>query len=112
MTCIFCQIREGKIPAEVVYEDDEVLAFRDIHPEAPVHVLVIPKKHIESLADTGPGDRDLLGRLMEVAREVAVREKVDGSGYRVLTNCREDGGQVVGHLHLHLLGGRKMGKLG
>ena len=110
MDCIFCGIVNKEIPADVVYEDDEVLAFRDINPQAPVHVLVIPKRHIASLdeADGSDEDRDLLGYLMVKIREIAAGLGLE-NGYRVVINNGEDGMQTVAHLHLHLLGGRKMG---
>ncbi len=102
---MFCRIAGHEVPAEVVYEDDEVMAFRDINPQAPVHVLVIPKRHIGSVAQASPGDERLLGRLMMVvaglASDLDVRE-----GSRVVANCGEKAGQSVRHLHLHLLGGR------
>jgi len=110
MDCIFCGIVNKEIPADVVYEDDEVLAFRDINPQAPVHVLMIPKKHIASLDEAGGSDeeRDLLGHLMVKIREIAAGLGLE-NGYRVVINNGEDGMQTVAHLHLHLLGGRQMG---
>ena len=106
--CIFCKMAEGVIRPDVVYETDRVLAFRDINPQAKVHVLVIPKQHIPTL-DEFPSDQpDLAGDLFAAVREVARLEGLDRGGYRTVINCREDGGQEVFHLHLHVLGGRKM----
>ena len=107
--CLFCKIVKKEIPSTVVYEDDEILAFRDIHPVAPVHVLVIPKKHITSLAEMKKEDEPLIGRIYTVINEIAKKEGIFEKGFRVIVNCGEDGGQVVKHLHFHLLGGKKMG---
>jgi histidine triad (HIT) family protein len=104
---IFQRIIDREIPADVVYEDDKCLAFRDISPQAPLHVLVVPKQSIASLADLGEGDAPLIGHLMLVARNLARQFQLDG-GYRVVANCGPDGGQTVDYLHLHLLGGRQM----
>lgn len=106
--CIFCRIVEGEVPSDRVLERDRVLAFRDLHPQAPTHVLVIPTKHVESLHALGAGDAELAAELLDAAREVAELEGIDGAGYRVVTNVGEEGGQSVGHLHLHVLGGRPM----
>jgi histidine triad (HIT) family protein len=105
--CLFCRIAAGEIPAKIVYEDDDVLAFRDIDPKAPVHVLVIPRKHVAS-ASALDGDADLAGRLLLAATHIAEEEGLGGSGYRIITNTGRDGGQSVDHLHLHVLGGRAM----
>ena len=110
--CIFCKIAAGEIPSDKVYEDKDILAFRDIHPKAPVHILVIPKKHLASLNEVAASDETLLGRMMTVLRDLANDQGVSASGYRVLSNCGPDGGQEVDHLHFHLLGGRKLGPLG
>ena len=107
--CIFCKIINRELPGEIVYEDDEIIAFRDIHPAAPIHVLVIPKKHISSLVDLKPEDEKVIGRIYSVINKIAKEEGVLDKGYRVIVNCGEDGGQVVKHIHFHLLGGRKMG---
>ncbi len=107
--CIFCRIVQGEIPADLVYEDDEVVAFRDVAPQAPVHILVIPRRHVATLLDTGPDDRQLLGRLQQAAIEIARREGLDKRGFRLVINCLEQAGQSVFHLHLHLLGGRRLG---
>lgn len=104
--CLFCKIAAKQIPAHVVYEDEKVLAFRDINPQAPVHILVIPKKHIATLNDVGHEHGALLGHMVTMAGELARTEAIAGAGYRVVMNCNEDGGQTVFHIHLHLLGGR------
>ncbi len=104
--CLFCRIVAKEIPATVVAETDDALAIRDINPGAPVHVLVIPKKHVESLAMAS--DDGELGRLMSLAARVAESEGVAQSGYRAVINTRQDGGQTVDHLHVHVLGGRQM----
>ncbi|MBX2797431.1 MAG: histidine triad nucleotide-binding protein [Myxococcales bacterium] len=105
---IFQKIIDREIPADIVFEDDRVLAFRDIEPQAPVHVLVIPKKPLASVASASAEDRDLLGHLLLVAQHVATREGVADGGFRIVTNIGQDGGQAVEHLHLHVLGGRAM----
>lgn len=107
--CIFCKIIKGEIPSTKVYEDDEILAFRDIQPVAPVHVLVIPKKHITSLVDLKPEDERVIGRIYTVINKIAKDEGILEKGFRVIVNCGEDGGQVVKHVHFHLLGGKKLG---
>jgi histidine triad (HIT) family protein len=107
--CIFCKIIAGAIPTEFLYQDEEILAFRDIHPLAPTHVLIVPKEHIASLLDLKPQHRELMGKLIEVANRLARSEGIAEKGYRLVINCGPDGGQVVPHLHLHLLGGRRMG---
>lgn len=106
--CLFCKMARGEIEPDIVWEDDEILAFRDIDPKAPVHCLVIPKRHIATLDDLVEDDARLVGRLTLVAKEVAARLGL-GRGYRTVVNCKEEGGQAVYHLHLHLLGGRQMG---
>ena len=103
---VFGRILKGEIPAKVVYEDDQVLAFHDVNPQAPVHVLVIPKREIRRLSDTTDADKTLLGHLFAVAREVARLVGVSEDGYRVVVNDGIDGGQSVDHLHLHVMGGR------
>ena len=105
---IFAKIIRREIPADVVYEDDLCLAFRDIKPQAPVHILLIPKKEIPTIADAGHGDGALLGHLMLIAGKVARDEGLEDDGYRLVVNCRDNGGQEVYHLHIHILGGRKM----
>jgi histidine triad (HIT) family protein len=105
--CIFCKIAAGTIPAERLYEDDETLAFADVHPQAPSHLLVIPRQHIASLAAATAEHTALLGHLLGAAAEVARQQNLD-KGYRVVINSGPDGGQTVDHLHLHILGGRAM----
>jgi histidine triad (HIT) family protein len=106
--CIFCRIAAKEIPASVVYEDDEMLAFDDINPKAPVHVVLIPKEHFASLNEIPEGREDLLGRVLAKARAVAEAKGVGKSGYRVVLNTARDSGQDVFHIHFHVLGGRKM----
>ncbi|MFW5452927.1 histidine triad nucleotide-binding protein [Thioalkalivibrio sulfidiphilus] len=107
-TCIFCKIANGDIPAEIVYEDDQVLAFRDLNPQAPLHVLVIPRKHIATINDLTPEDEALVGRMYLAARQVAGEAGLATRGYRTVMNCNSEAGQSVYHLHLHVLGGRSM----
>lgn len=107
--CLFCKIVKGEIPSTRVYEDDEILAFRDINPLAPVHVLVIPKKHISSLVELQPEDEAIVGRIYTIINKIAKQENIFESGFRVVVNCGEDGGQEVKHLHFHLIGGKKLG---
>lgn len=106
--CIFCKIADKKIPARVLFEDDSLVAFQDIAPQAPVHIVIISKEHIEKLSDTGPSHAALVGRMVIAARDIARERGIEGSGYRIVMNCNKDGGQAVWHLHLHLLGGRAM----
>ncbi|HTV82470.1 MAG TPA: histidine triad nucleotide-binding protein [Acidobacteriaceae bacterium] len=107
MDCIFCRIVTGSIPAKKIREDDQLLAFFDIEPKAPTHILVIPKKHITSLAHAQAGDAPLLGHLLEAAADIA-RDQGLSQGYRVVISTGPEGGQRVDHLHVHLLGGRQM----
>ena len=107
--CIFCKIVKGEIPSEKVYEDDEILAFKDINPAAPIHILVIPKKHIDSLAQVEKQDEPLLGKMHGVINKVAKEQGVLEKGYRLIVNCGKDSGQEVMHLHFHLLAGQKFG---
>ncbi len=107
--CIFCKIIKKEIPANIVYEDEEILAFRDINPVAPVHILVIPKKHIESILELKKEDEVLVGKIYTVINKIAEQEKIDKNGFRIIVNCGEDGGQEVKHLHFHLIGGKKLG---
>ncbi|WP_078119138.1 histidine triad nucleotide-binding protein [Thiosocius teredinicola] len=106
--CIFCKIAAGDIPAERVFEDDHVVAFRDLNPQAPTHVLVIPKRHIATLNELKPEDEAVIGRMYGAARDIAEQEGFADAGYRTVVNCNEAGGQTVFHIHLHLLGGRMM----
>jgi histidine triad (HIT) family protein len=106
--CVFCDIVSGKIPGDIIYQDEDFLAFRDIHPMAPVHIVIIPKAHISSLAEVGERREGLIGRLILLAKKLAEKEGIAEKGYRLAINCGPEGGQVVPHLHLHLLGGRKL----
>ena len=108
--CIFCKIIKGEIPSNKVYEDEEILAFNDINPAAPIHVLVIPKKHITSLAEMQDGDEILISKIYKIINKIAEQQGFKNNGYRVIVNCGKDGGQEVGHLHFHLLAGMKLGE--
>ena len=113
MNCIFCQIASGVIPATILHKDDNVIAFRDIHPQAPVHIVIIPVKHFTNLTDLKNGDFDIVAHIFEVATGLARKEGIAESGYRIAVNSGQEGGQVVQHLHFHLLGGRQLsGELG
>lgn len=113
MDCIFCQIIAGKIPGEILHQDEKVIAFRDVNPQAPVHLLIIPRKHIPSLIHLSEAESPLIGHIVNIANQLAKREGISEDGYRLVINCGEQGGQLVPHLHLHLLGGKKLsGKLG
>lgn len=107
--CIFCKIIKREIPSSIVYEDNEIIAFRDVNPQAPIHILVIPKKHISSLVDLKEEDEMVVGRIYTVINKIAEQEGIEKKGFRVIVNCGEDGGQEVKHLHFHILGGRKLG---
>ena len=106
--CVFCQIVAGKIPTEFLYQDEEAAAFRDINPAAPTHIIITPKKHIPSLADLSEADLPLMGHLVKIANQLAKKEGILERGYRLVVNCGKEGGQVVPHLHIHLLGGRRI----
>lgn len=106
--CIFCKIIKKQIPCEMLYEDDKVIAFNDISPQAPVHVIIIPKKHIDDLNCLKQESSELIGHIFMVAREIAGTLGIAESGYRIVTNCGEQGGQTVHHVHFHLLGGRML----
>lgn len=106
--CLFCKMVSGQIKPDKIHEDADVLAFRDIHPQAPVHVLVIPKKHITTLNDLGPEHAELVGKLCLAAAKIAKQTGIADSGYRTVMNCNADAGQSVWHIHLHLLGGRPL----
>lgn len=108
MDCLFCKIAEGQIPARRVFEDDEIVAFHDVNPQAPTHILLVPRRHIATLNDVAPADAVLLGKLTLQAKLLAEQLGLAGNGYRTVFNCNRDGGQSVYHLHLHLLGGRAM----
>jgi len=107
-TCLFCKIVSKDIPAKIVYEDDRAIAFEDIDPKAPVHTLVIPKKHFSTLLDIAEADSDLMGHLLLVSREIARRKGIAERGFRIVTNCNPESGQSVYHIHLHVMGGRQM----
>ena len=108
MDCIFCQIVAGKIPGEILYQDEEVIAFRDINPQAPKHLLIIPKRHIPSLTHLSEEDLPLIGHMVNIANQLAKREGIAETGYRLVINCGREGGQLVPHLHMHLIGGRRL----
>ncbi len=108
--CIFCKIIKREIPADIVYEDEQIIAFKDINPAAPIHILVIPKKHISSLAQLEIKDENLIGKIYTIINKIAEEQGVKEKGYRVIVNCGKDGGQEVGHLHFHLLAGKKLGE--
>ena len=108
--CTFCKIIKGEIPSTKVYEDEEILAFNDINPAAPIHILVIPKKHIVSLAEMEDGDEKIISKIYNVINKIAEKQGFKAKGYRVIVNCGKDGGQEVGHLHFHLLAGKQLGE--
>ena len=105
--CLFCKIINGEIPSDFVYEDDKVVAFKDLNPQAPVHLLLIPKEHIQSADDINQSNSYLIGHIFEVAKELAMDNDLE-LGYRIVNNCKEEGGQSVNHIHFHLIGGRQM----
>ena len=108
--CIFCKIINKEITSENVYEDEEIIAFKDINPAAPIHILVIPKKHISSVIELEEEDEMLIGKIYSVINKIAKDIGISKNGFRVIVNCGEDGGQVVGHIHFHLLAGKKLGE--
>ena len=108
MDCLFCKIISGEIPSAKVYEDDLVYAFRDIEPQAPVHILIIPKEHISSANELNEENCSVVGHIFSVAAKIAKEEGIAEGGYRIVNNCGEDGGQTVKHLHFHMLGGRSL----
>ena len=108
MECIFCRIVAGELPSDTLYQDDEVMAFRDINPLAPTHVLIIPKRHIAFLSDLNDEEVSIVGRMAGVANKLARQEGIAEKGYRLVVSSGEEGGQVVPHLHMHLLGGRRL----
>ncbi len=108
MKCIFCEIAEKKIPAKIIYEDEFVMAFDDINPQAPLHILVIPKRHIPTILDINEEDNLLLGYLFQIANKIAKDKKIAERGFRLIINCNPEAGQTIYHLHLHILGGRLM----
>jgi histidine triad (HIT) family protein len=108
MECIFCKIINGEMPSKLVHEDDKVVAFADISPQAPIHLLIVPKKHIPTILDLEEADKELVGHIYLVAKELAIKNNIDTKGFRLVANCNEDAGQAVFHIHFHMLGGRKM----
>lgn len=111
MTTIFSKIIAGEIPGDIVYQDERVTAFRDIHPQAPVHILIVPNKVIPTVNDVTPEDEQTLGRMLLAAAQIAADEGIAENGYRLMINCNDHGGQEVFHLHMHLLGGRPLGPM-
>lgn len=111
MTTIFSKIIAGEIPAAIVYKDDRVTAFKDINPQAPVHILIVPNKEIPTVNDVTPEDEGLLGHMLVVAKQIARDQGIAESGYRLIINCRDDAGQEIYHLHMHLVGGRRLGPM-
>ena len=107
--CLFCKILAGDIPADIIFESDDVIAFRDINPHAPSHALIIPRRHVATINDLEDGDEALVGILFLAAKKIAADEGIADAGYRVVMNCNEAAGQTVFHLHLHILGGRRLG---
>lgn len=107
--CLFCKLLAGDIPADIIYESDTTVAFRDINPKAPTHVLVIPRKHIATINDIGPDDRGVVGDMYLAAKAIAHSEGIAEEGYRAVMNCNAGAGQTVFHIHLHVLGGRDLG---
>jgi histidine triad (HIT) family protein len=108
MECIFCKIVAGEIPSDFIYEDEEFIAFRDIQPQAPVHILIVPREHIASVNELSEKNTLFIGRLILLAKRLAEKENIAQSGYRLVINCGSEGGQIVPHLHLHLIGGAKL----
>ena len=109
MSTIFKKIIDKEIPSDIIFEDDSVIAFSDINPVAPVHILIIPKKEIPTLNDISENDKEIIGELFIAAKKIAEKFKVNKTGYRIIFNCNEDAGQTVYHIHMHLLAGRKLG---
>lgn len=108
MDCLFCSILEKKFPSKAVYEDEHVFAFEDVNPQAPIHILVVPKKHISTMLEVKPEDNDLIGHLFQIANKIAKDRGVAERGFRLVMNCNREAGQTIYHLHLHLLAGRPM----
>jgi histidine triad (HIT) family protein len=106
--CIFCQIIQKEIPSEIVFEDEKLVAFKDINPKAPIHLLIVPKKHIESVAVLNEEDKSLISEMIWRAKILAEEQGIAKRGYKLIINCGEDGGQLIKHIHLHLLGGKKL----
>ena len=108
MSCIFCQIASGEVASKMLYQDDEVIAFRDINPQAPMHILITPRKHIPALTDLSENDLSIIAKMVGIANDLAKKEGLSERGYRIVVNCGSEGGQAVPHLHMHLLGGRQL----
>lgn len=108
LDCIFCRIANHEISSTIIYEDEQIIAFEDIDPQAPVHVLIVPKKHITTLSDLKENETEFLQQILMIARTVSTIKNIEHSGFRIVLNCNPDGGQTVYHLHAHILGGRKM----
>ena len=106
--CLFCKIRDGEIPSETVYENDDILAFKDVNPHSPKHILIVPRKHIATINDMEGEDAKIMGEMMLAAQEIAKTEGVAESGFRLVINTNDDAGQTVHHIHMHLMGGRNM----
>ncbi len=106
--CIFCEIVNKRMKSDIVHEDDELVAFNDINPQAPVHVLIVPRKHIDSVQDMKQDDTELMSKMVLIAQKIAKKNKIDEDGYRLVVNYGVNGGQTVPHLHLHIMGGRRM----
>lgn len=106
--CLFCQISDGKIPAKIIYQDEKAIAFNDISPQAPTHVLIVPREHIATINDLQKNHNELIGHLFQIAKNIAAEKGISEDGYRVVMNCNKHGGQAVYHIHLHLLGERQM----
>ena len=110
--CLFCNIVSENIPADILYQDDQVVAFRDINPQAPTHILIIPRKHISTINEVESTDQQLVGHLVLTAQKLARDQGISESGFRLIMNCNEEGGQTVYHIHMHLMGGRQLTVLG
>lgn len=108
MDCLFCSIVDRSIPADIIHEDDQVIAFRDVYPQAPTHILIIPRRHIATINDLTSEDNELIGHMLHTAKSIASAEGFSEQGYRLVMNCNDDGGQTVYHIHLHLLAGRSL----
>lgn len=108
MDCIFCKIAKHEIPANTVYEDEDVIAFKDINPQAPIHLLIVPKEHVASIMEITEDNKEIVNKIIKVAQNLAQQNNIDNKGFRLVVNTGDDGGQTVKHLHFHLLGGRFM----
>jgi|SRR3990170_7009869 len=109
--CLFCKIASKELSSKIEYEDNDLVAFKDIHPKAPVHILIVPKKHISSVADLNDADEILMGKMIMVAKKIAEEKGIAKNGYKLIFNVRSHGGQIIDHIHLHLLGGEPIGKI-